>query len=230
MLYLLTLDPSCHFGEAECDIIRSAIERFMSRLSDHNGKAAHWGEMIDADDTSTDGRLIKAVLSGDDEAFAELIRRHKRKIFSIVAKFARDDDELDDVSQEIFVKIYQGLNKYRGDAPFEHWMSKLAVNACYDLLRKRQRETDNVPLEAVEFSLSSPETQDGRSRDAWDILRNAMTGLCPEDKMVITLLNLEEKSVREISDLTGWSESKVKVRAFRARKELKKILEKSDEG
>jgi RNA polymerase sigma-70 factor (ECF subfamily) len=126
--------------------------------------------------------------------------------------------------------MYRGLNKYRGDAPFEHWLSKLAVNACYDLLRKRQREADKVPLETVEFSLSSPDNQDGQSRDAWDILRHAMTGLCPEDRLVITLLNLEEKSVREISDLTGWSESKVKVRAFRARKELKKILEKSDEG
>lgn len=174
--------------------------------------------------------LIKAVLSGDDEAFAELIRRHKRKIFSIVAKFARDDDELDDVSQEIFVKMYQGLNKYRGDAPFEHWLSKLAVNACYDMLRKRQRDANKVPLETVEFSLSNPESEDRRGREAWYILRRAMTRLCPEDRMVITLLNLEEKSVREISDLTGWGESKVKVRAFRARKELKKILENSDEG
>ena len=230
MLYLLTSDPSCHFGEAECDIIRSAIERFMSRISDHNRKAAHWGEMIDSDDTSTDDRLIKAVLSGDDDAFAELIRRHKRKIFLIVAKFARDDDELDDVSQEIFVKMYKGLNKYRGDAPFEHWLSKLAVNACYDMLRKRQRDADKVPLETVELSLSGPDSQDTRSRDAWDILRSALTKLRPEDRLVITLLNLEEKSVREISDLTGWSEAKVKVRAFRARKELKKILEKSDEG
>ena len=229
MRYLLTLDAGCLFGETGCDIIRSAIECFMSRLSDQNIKAAHWGEMIDADDTSTEF-LIKAVLSGDDDAFAELIRRYKRKIFLIVAKFARDDDELDDVSQEIFVKMYQGLNKYRGDAPFEHWLSKLAVNACYDMLRKRQREADKVPLETVEFSLSSPGNQEGRSRDAWGILRKALTRLRPEDRLVITLLNLEEKSVREISDLTGWSESKVKVRAFRARKELKKILEKSDEG
>lgn len=230
MRYVLTLDRSWHFGEAEYDIIRSEIECFSPGTSDQNRKAAHLGEMIDADDTSVDERLIKAVLSGDDEAFAELIRRHKRKIFSIVAKFARDDDELDDISQEIFVKMYQGLNKYRGDAPFEHWLSKLAVNACYDMLRKRQRDANKVPLETVEFSLSSPDSQDRQSRDAWYILRRAMTRLCPEDTMVITLLNLEEKSVREISDLTGWSESKVKVRAFRARKELKKILESSDEG
>jgi len=230
MRYLLTLDPGCHLGEAEYDIIRSASEYFLSGVSDQNRKAAHWDEMTDADNTPTDERLIKAVLSGDDEAFTELIRRHKRKIFLIVAKFARDNDELDDVSQEIFVKMYQGLNKYRGDAPFEHWLSKLAVNACYDMLRKRQRDADKVPLESVEFSLSGPDSQDRRGRDAWDILRRALTRLCPEDRLVITLLNLEERSVREISDLTGWSESKVKVRAFRARKELKKILENSNEG
>jgi RNA polymerase sigma-70 factor (ECF subfamily) len=186
--------------------------------------------MLDSDDTDTDDCLIKSVLSGNDGAFTELISRYKRKIFLIVAKFARDDDELDDVSQEIFVKMYKGLNKYRGDAPFEHWLSKLAVNACYDMLRKRQRDADKVPLETVELSLSGPDSQNTRSRDAWDILRSALTKLRPEDRLVITLLNLEEKSVREISDLTGWSEAKVKVRAFRARKELKKILEKSDEG
>lgn len=230
MSYLLTLDRSWNFGEAECDIIENDNECSLSGILGQNRKAAHLGEVIDSADTSADGRLIKAVLGGDDEAFAELIRRHKRKIFSIVAKYSRDDDELDDVSQEIFVKMYQGLNKYRGNAPFEHWLSKLAVNACYDMLRKRQKDANNVPLETVEFSLSSTERDDGRSRDAWHILKRAMTRLCPEDRMVITMLNLEEKSVREISDLTGWGESKVKVRAFRARKELKKILENSDEG
>ncbi len=230
MRYLLTLDPAWHFRAGEYDIIKSAIARFPTMISDQEKEAADLGEMIDAEETSGDGRLIKAVLSGDDEAFTELVRRHKRKIFSIVAKFARNEDELDDISQEIFVKMYQGLHKYRGEAPLEHWLSKLAVNACYDMLRKRQRDADKVPLETVEFSLSSPETQERRSSEAWDILRRAMTGLRPEDRLVITLLNLEEKSVREVSALTGWSEAKVKVRAFRARKELKKILEDSDEG
>ncbi len=229
MFCLLTLERNWRFGEAECDIIRSAT-RFSSKILDQNRKAKRWGEMIDTDDKSADEHLIKAVLSGDDEAFAELIRRHKRKIFLIVAKFARDNDELDDVSQEIFVKMYQGLSKYRGDAPFEHWLSKLAVNACYDMLRKRRREADKVPLESVEFSLSGSDSQAGQNRDAWYVLRRALAELSPEDRLVITLLNLEEKSVREISDLTGWTEAKVKVRAFRARRKLKKILEDSNEG
>ncbi len=227
---LITLERNWHLQKVQYDIIGGMTELFLSGFLNQNTEAANWGEMTEADDTSTDERLIKAVLSGDDDAFAELIRRHKRKIFSIVAKFARDNDELDDVSQEIFVKVYQGLNKYRGDAPFEHWLSKLAVNACYDMLRKRKRDADTVPFESVEFSLSSPDSQDRRSRDAWHLLRRALGRLTPEDRLVITLLNLEEKSVREISDLTGWTEAKVKVRAFRARKKLKEILEDMDEG
>ncbi len=233
---LLTLDQLWRLSAAEYDIIRSAIEHFPTRISDRvktldqEIEASHVHEMINADGTPTDRNLIKAALSGDDEAFTELVRRYKRKIFSIVAKFARNEDELDDVCQEIFVKMYQGLGKYRGDAPLEHWLSKLAVNACYDMLRKRQRYADHVPLETVEFSLSSPNSEESQNRESWDMLRHAMTRLRPDDRLVITLLNLEEKSVHEVSYLTGWSESKVKVRAFRARKELKKLLEGSYES
>ncbi len=165
-------------------------------------------------------------LRGDDEAFAELVRRHKRKVFTIAARFVRDDYDLDDVCQEVFIKVYQNLRQYRGDAPFEHWVSKVAVNACYDMLRKQRHRQVDVPLDDVEYSLSNPASADAAAGDeAWKVLKRALARLRPEDRLVVTLLNLEEKSIREISALTGWSESKVKVRAFRARKELKTILE-----
>jgi RNA polymerase sigma-70 factor (ECF subfamily) len=93
------------------------------------------------------------------------------------------------------------------------------------MLRKRRRAGDEVPFDDVAFSLSDPASEDISDNEAWAILKNALTKLCPEDRMVITLLNLEERSVREISALTGWTAAKVKVRAFRARKELKRILE-----
>jgi RNA polymerase sigma-70 factor (ECF subfamily) len=174
----------------------------------------------------TDERLIKSTLSGDDEAFAELVRRHKQKVFRIVARFVRSDYELDDICQEIFIKVYQNLKKYRGDAPFEHWLTRIAINASYDKLRKQRREGNSVPLEDVTLSQRDPTPEETFSgEEAWKILKHAVANLRPEDRLVITLLNLEEKSVREISALTGWSEAKVKVRAFRARKELKRILE-----
>jgi len=173
-----------------------------------------------------DERLIKAVLAGDDEAFSELVRRYKQKVFRLAARFVRDNDELDDICQEAFIKAYQSLKKFRGDAPFEHWITKIAVNVCYDVLRKRSRKRDDVPLDSVAFSIGAPQTSDDCSgEEARHILGNALAKLRPKDRMVITLLNLEEKSVRETASLTGWSEANVKVRAFRARKELKRILE-----
>src|ERR1700690_1484580 len=176
-----------------------------------------------------DERLIKAVLAGDDEAFSELVRRYKQKVFRLAARFVRDNDELDDICQEAFIKAYHNLKKFRGDAPFEHWITKIAVNVCYDMLRKQSRKRDNVPLDSVAFSIGAPQTSDDCSCDeARHIIGNALAKLRPKDRMVITLLNLEEKSVRETASLTGWSEANVKVRAFRARKELKRILE--DEG
>ena len=175
----------------------------------------------------TDERLAKATLSGDDEAFAELVRRHKRKVFRTVSRFV-GNDELDDICQEIFIKVYHNLKDYRGEAPFGHWLTRIAVNACYDSLRKRRREGNSVSLDTVDFSMSGPASEEVRNSGAWEILRQALGKLSPEDRIVITLLHLEEKTVREISAQTGWSESKVKVRAFRARKELKKILEDED--
>ena len=185
--------------------------------------------MTAPEEVPTDERLVSATLSGDDEAFGELVRRYKRRVFSISARYVRNSDELDDVCQEIFLKVYQNLGKYRGDAPFEHWMSKIAVNACYDALRKQRRKEKEVPFDDVEFALSEPPSSEGiPSNEAWEILRHALAKLRPRDRMVITLLNLEERSIREVSALTGWSESNVKVRAFRARNELKKILEGND--
>lgn len=176
----------------------------------------------------TDERLIQSTLAGDDEAFASLVTRYTSRIFGIAARFARNDHELDDVCQEIFIKAYRHLGKYRGDAPFEHWLSRIAIRACYDLLRRTRHDRENASLEAMEGFDPGAEDNVAPAR-AREILDWAMGQLSPEERLVITLLEIEEKSVREIADLSGWSESNVKVRAFRARQKLKEILEKSHE-
>jgi RNA polymerase sigma-70 factor (ECF subfamily) len=176
-------------------------------------------------DEPPDERLIQSTLAGDDEAFAELVRRHKRKVFGIAARFARNDHELDDICQEIFVKAYQKLKSFRGEAPFEHWVSRIAVHACYDFLRATRRDRENVPLDGIEIGVSD---NVGAAR-ASEVLQWGMARLSADERLVITLLELEERSVRETAALTGWSESNVKVRAFRARQTLKKILEANHE-
>jgi RNA polymerase sigma-70 factor, ECF subfamily len=201
-------------------LMDSFIELPTASRPTNNGRA-----MSAAIDEPTDERLIQSALAGDDEAFAELVRRHKRKVFGIAARFARNDHELDDICQEIFVKAYQKLKSFRGEAPFEHWVSRIAVHACYDFLRKTRHDRENVPLTAIEIGV----TDNVSPRDAAEILQWAMVRLSADERLVITLLELEEKSVRETAELTGWSESNVKVRAFRARQALKKILETSHE-
>jgi RNA polymerase sigma-70 factor (ECF subfamily) len=176
-------------------------------------------------DEITDERLIQSTLAGDEEAFAELVRRHKRRVCGIAARFARGDHELDDLSQDVFVKVFQNLAKFRGEAPFEHWVSRITVRVCYDHLRKTRQDREAVALDDVTVS-TTDNVSPARAREVLDY---ALAKLTADERLVITLLELEEKTVREIAGLTGWSEGNVKVRAHRARQRLKEVLEKSHE-
>lgn len=179
---------------------------------------------------AADETLVAATLAGDDEAFAELVRRHKRRVFGTAARFARDGHQLDDLAQEIFLRAYRHLGKFRAEAPFEHWLARLTVSACYDFLRKERKLREQVSLDAHEFDLRDGSVEAalaaGRARE---LVEFAMRQLTPDERLILTLAELEERPMREISELTGWSETNVKVRAFRARQSLKKVLQLTDE-
>jgi len=175
-------------------------------------------------DTSDDC-LISATLAGDDQAFAQLVTRHKRRIFGLAARFARDRDELDDICQEVFIKAYENLRSFRHEAPFEHWIMRIATRACHDALRARRHENRQSTLDDHGSELRDyAEEAREEARQARDLLRWGMERLKPDEQLIITLLELEEQTVREVAGLTGWSESNVKVRAHRARNALKRIL------
>ncbi|MHA3773958.1 RNA polymerase sigma factor [Verrucomicrobiota bacterium sgz303538] len=177
-----------------------------------------------------DEALVAASLAGDDGAFAELVRRHKRRVFGSAARFARDDHQLDDICQEVFVRAFRNLGKFRGDAPFEHWLARITVSACYDFLRRERRVREQVSLEGTEWDMQDTSIEAaanaGRARELLDW---ALRQLSAEEQLIVTLCELEERSIREVAELTGWSESNVKVRAFRARQNLKKVLQLSHE-
>lgn len=178
----------------------------------------------------SDESLIRDVRAGNKEAFVELVRRYKRRVIALAARFARDADDLDDISQDVFIKVYENLGKFRADAPFEHWLSRIAVRTCYDALRSRRKEKGHVPLEGVHNLVADPSHGVRReAEEARNLLEWGLAQLRPEERLVITLAELEDKSIREIAGLTGWSQANVKVRAFRARQKLKQILEKQYE-
>ena len=178
------------------------------------------------DAASADDALVRATLAGDDTSFAELVRRHKGRVFGTCSRFARDAQQLDDLCQEVFLRAWRKLGGFRGDAPFEHWLARLTVTSCYDFLRRERRHRDAVPLEGMVIELRDTNAERALQVDrAKELLAWAMGHLKEDERMILTLLELEERPVREIASLTGWSESNVKVRAFRARQNLKKILE-----
>ncbi len=184
-----------------------------------------------AADADPDDSLVAATLEGDDDAFAEIVRRHKRRVFATASRFARDAHQLEDLCQEVFLRAFRHLGKFRRDAPFEHWLARLTVSACYDFLRRERRHRGQLSLDEMEFDLRDLSADAALNADrAREIVQWALTQLSPDERLILTLLELEERSVREIAVLTGWSESNVKVRAFRARHRLKNVLQLSHES
>ena len=178
----------------------------------------------------SDETVIQDILAGNREAFVQLVRRYKRKVFGLAARFARDRDDLDDICQDVFIKVYENLEKFRADAPFEHWLSRITIRTCYDALRSRKKEKGNVPLDSIRYFLEDSSIGISQAAEAaLTLLESGLVRLRPDECLVITLLELEEKSINEIAGMTGWSQANVKVRAFRARKKLKQLLEKQYE-
>jgi RNA polymerase sigma-70 factor (ECF subfamily) len=137
----------------------------------------------------------------------------------------------EDLAQDIFVKMFHRLDQYRGreGVPFEHWISRLSVTTCLDALRaeKRRPEWRWADLSAGEhewlqyFAGEGVAQAPDESFGAREMVEKLLSLLSPDDRLVITLLDLQEQSVAEISELTGWSRPLVKVRAFRARRKLR---------
>ena len=181
----------------------------------------------------SDLELIRATLAGDTASFEPLVAKYQPHIFATARKYARRESEVEDIVQEVWVKAYQKLSSFRGEAPFEHWLMRLAVRTCYDFLRghQRNRETTFTELSEPESDwlgrfAASPADAGEDSNAARELVDRLLSMLSPSARMVVTLLEIEDRSVKEIAELTGWSVPLVKVRAFRARAEMKKCLKR----
>jgi RNA polymerase sigma-70 factor (ECF subfamily) len=181
----------------------------------------------------TEAELISAARKGDAASFEPLITKYQTRIFATARRYARRESEVEDIVQEVFIKAFQKLDGFRGEAPFEHWLMRLAVRTCYDFLRSHQRNRETAFTELSEPEsdwldrfVAEPDHADENAEAARQLIEKVLSRLSPPARLVITLLEIEEKSVKEIAELTGWSVPLVKVRAFRARAEMRKILSK----
>lgn len=178
--------------------------------------------------------LVKAALQHDDEAARELVRQ----LYPLVAKlvrayrFRRTSEE--DLSQMIFIKVFQKLSQFSGKVPLEHWVSRIAVNTCLNQIesekvRPELRQADLSEEEqavAENLAVSSEELAPDKRFASRQLVEHLLAALKPAERLVIDLLYLQGLSVAEIKKMTGWNEPLVKVRAFRARNKMKQQLAK----
>ncbi len=159
--------------------------------------------------------LVEASRAGDRDAFSSLVRQHERRVFRLAGRFFRRREDVEDAAQATFLTAWEKLATYRAAAPFEHWLTRLCLNVCYERLR-RERATEELPegLAAV-----------GDAADEKLEVERLLARLAPADRFVLLLLHGEEWSVAEIAARLGWSRTNVKVRAHRARRKLRRLLE-----
>ena len=185
-------------------------------------------------DVRTDEELVGIVVGGDVDCFEELITRYQPRVFGMARKYFRNESDAEDVVQTIFTKTFQKLSSYKGTAPFEHWFMRLSVNACYDALRRKRNRPDHTisdmlfddeswqdRLDKITESSDREEQEQAREHDL-----TVLDQVSARARIVLTLQELEGRTIKEIAEITGWSESLVKVQAFRARKEMRAAVER----
>jgi RNA polymerase sigma-70 factor (ECF subfamily) len=176
--------------------------------------------------------LVSAALRRDEAAARELVRR----LYPMVAKLVRAHRPVrsaeEDLCQMIFIKVMQNLSQFSGKVPLEHWVSRVAINTCINQIqaekaRPELREADlSVEQAAViqNLAATAEELAPDHSFASRQLVEHLMNALKPAERLVIDLLYLQQRSVAEIQQVTGWSGALVKVRAFRARQKMKKQM------
>jgi RNA polymerase sigma-70 factor (ECF subfamily) len=183
----------------------------------------------------TDEEIIRRVLAGEVDLFAELITRYQQHVGRIVAGHVRRD-MVEEVSHDVFVRAYTSLATYSFRTPLSHWLARIALHTCADAWRSSpaRREVPQSSLEQEHQQwadrLLATESKErfeelSRQEEAKELLRWGLERLSPENRLVLTLVHLEGYSVKEAAERLGWSVINVKVRAHRARQQLRKNLD-----
>ncbi len=183
----------------------------------------------------SDDRLVEEILSGNATSFEVMVARYRRRVFAIARHFFRQAETVEDIAQETFTKAYFALPGFQKGASLEYWVARIAVNNCYDELRRRKSKGELTVSDMTEDEVS---WVDGKLANfsikkhqrhleaeiASEVVQKLLSKMSPEDRTILILLHAEEYSVSEIAKILSWTEAKVKIRAFRARHAMRKML------
>ena len=180
--------------------------------------------------------LARQAQDGDESAFAEIVRRYSPRVFSVASRFFRQRSVVEEAAQEVFLKAYTQLGSFEGRGSLEGWLTRIATNTCLNMVRSSKRRPEYTVSDLTEDQegwLEQQSSSDGFERPsvedsvvAADLADRLLGVLPPEDQQTLLMIDGEDASIKEVAEATGWSESKVKVRAFRARRKLREAMEK----
>ncbi len=178
----------------------------------------------------TDRDLVNTILGGDNRAFTILVKRHERLVWHIVMKLTDDQDTIKDISQEVFIRIYQKLKDFGFRSKLSTWIATVAYRTAVNELKKRNRKIAQDIHQINEWKeqfidIAHPEYI-ATQKELKQMIRQAIDRLPDQYKMVLTLYHMEEFNYQEISDITEMPPGTVKNYLFRARKLLKEMLKK----
>jgi len=180
--------------------------------------------------------LARQAQAGDESAFAEIVRRYSPRVFSVASRFFRQRSLVEEAAQEVFLKAFTQLGSFEGRGSIEGWLTRIATNTCLNMIRGAKRRPELTVSDLTDDEaqwLDQHSGGDGREQPsvensvvATDLADRVLSVLSPEDQQTLLMIDGEDASIREVAEATGWSESKVKVRAFRARKKVREAMAK----
>lgn len=179
-----------------------------------------------------DAEVVRSVRNGDRGAYRVLVDRYAPMVFAVVRRYCEESWDADDLAQDIFVRAFEGLDGFRGDASFSSWLYRIAVNRCRDYARREQLNPGSArQVERVEFAGDAPRPatrtpeEELERKELGRRLREALEALQPEYAVPFLLKYERGLSYKEMSDLLGATVGSLKVRVHRARKALQDLLE-----
>ncbi len=172
--------------------------------------------------------LVRRAREGDDEAFNQLVRAYRKRILGTIARLIGRPEDVEDVAQEVFVRLYFSLQQLRSPGVFEPWLYRLTVNAAYDYLRRQKRRPETRMADLSEQQMLLADAAEGtrvsgeRDRRARlrDFVQSLLAEVSEDDRILLTLKEIEGLSLKELQQIYGASENALKVRLFRARRRV----------
>lgn len=179
---------------------------------------------------NSDRYYINMILSGNKEAFASIVERHKDNVYNLALKICGNREDAEEIAQDSFIKVYRSLKSFKGKSSFSTWLYRIVYNTSMTFVRKNKLDIlrlEDFPVDSVDFIRGNAMEDEAEIEYMRVLLSYAMQKLDHEDRAIITMHYYQDLSHSEICSITGISRSNIKVRLFRARKKMQEILEKN---